>query len=257
MNRVSTFKAHLEPGQGLAVEGTVLGHNSYGPYWEINVLDASHVLLEKVASGAAYGGPIPFTSGAYLNSTDAAKDAYVQFLTKFWPLHDFQLVIQMGGQCPVPSGEEVTSLGWGEVMTYLHLFDQRLLPPADKPNASFAGRMVRERGTGAVNDCFFTGSPYPELPVLSDSIWGVESDSTYGPDGIAQLLPDEILFYRTERPLRDLPVECELRLTQIMSISACGGGEVDYAEHLIKNMLNETQIGVQKGPLPPIWIIWP
>jgi hypothetical protein len=250
------FRVHLEPGQGLAVEGTVLGHQSYGPYWEINVLDASQVLLTRLTYGTAYGGPFPFTSGTYLNSTNAATDVYLQFVTKFWPLHDFQLVVQARGQCPVPSGEEVTSLGWNDVLTYLHLFDQRLLPPADKPNASFAGRTVRERGTGGENTCHFTGSAFPKEVFLSDSTWPVEPDSTYGPDGIALLRADEILYYRTERPARNLPVECELRITQIMSIAACGGGETDYAEHLIRNMMDSLYLGVQKGWFTT-WTIWP
>jgi hypothetical protein len=250
------FKVHLEPGQGLAVDGTVLGHTSYGPAWEINVLDAAQVLLTKLVFGTAYGGPFSFTSGNYLNSTSAAQDVFLQFLTKFWPLHDFQIVVQPRGQCPVPSDEEVISLGWDGVLTYLHLFDQRLLPPADKPTASFAGRTVRERGSGGENSCHFTGSAFPKAVFLSNSTWPVEPDSTYGPDGIALLRADEILYYRTERPARGLPVECELEISQIMSITTCDGGETDYAEHLIRNMMDSLRIGVQKGSFP-IWSVWP
>ncbi len=91
---------------------------------------------------------------------------------------------------------------------------------------------------------------------LSNSTWPVEPDSTYGPDGIALLRADEILYYRTERAARDLPVECELEISQIMSITTCDGSEADYAEHLIRNMMDSLRIGVQKESFP-IWSVWP
>jgi hypothetical protein len=89
------FKVHLEPGQGFGVAGTVLGHSSYGPYWEINVLDASATLVTRLTYGTAYGGPFPFSSGVYTNSSQSAVDLYVQFLTKYYPIHDFQLAFDM------------------------------------------------------------------------------------------------------------------------------------------------------------------
>lgn len=96
---------------------------------------------------------------------------YLQFLGKTWPLHDFELVIQQKGQCPVPSGEDVIPLGFlPEPFPLMGQFDQRLLPPVGNPNASFASRKVTERGTGAVNNCITPGAPFPpEPPSLSNS----------------------------------------------------------------------------------------
>jgi hypothetical protein len=88
------FKVHLEPNQGFAVAGTVLGHSSYGPYWEIHLRNGAGTLVQTMAFGAAYGGPLPFSSNVYSNSSGAAQDLYVQFRAQYYPIHDFQIAFE-------------------------------------------------------------------------------------------------------------------------------------------------------------------
>ena len=258
------FKVHLEPGQGLAVQGKVLGHYPNSTQWDINILDASHVLLTKLTFGVAGTqqvpiGPIPFTSGTYLNSTNAARDVYLQFVAKWYPVHDFELVIQPKGQCPVPSGENVIPIGFlAEPFELYGSFDQQLLPPAGNPSASFASRKVTERGTGAVNNCITPGAPFAQdPPYLNNSSWGVRSDNKWGPDTFFQISGSQILWYRENRPMQNLPVGCDVQITQIMSIATCDGNNVDYAQHLVKYGFDATNVTVVKGTAKPISTVWP
>jgi hypothetical protein len=92
---------------------------------------------------------------------------------------------------------------------------------------------------------------------LSNSTWEGAADNTFEPDGIAFLLPDEIRYYREQRPLHRLPVDCAVWIWQNMAINGCGGGaETMYDQHLPRNMMDSLYLGVEKAGLV-FWRSWP
>jgi transglutaminase-like putative cysteine protease len=108
-NEVGQFyKIHLESQQGFYASGFVRGHSSWGPYYEIDVLNSAGTQVSQLHYGTAYGGPHQYSSrNPFINTGASAADFYVKIWTRFWPLWDFGLNI-----VPFTITNEVTEVGF-------------------------------------------------------------------------------------------------------------------------------------------------
>jgi hypothetical protein len=131
--------------------------------------------------------------------------------TSVWP--DYSSCI------PTPSGEQSTALGWNGAIPTAQDYQQALIPQT--PGFWYSGRFTLERTippNSGYDSCWFPGSSHDPQVNVSNSIWPVLDDNTYGPDGVGWL-PDGIAYYRAVgRAISG----CYFSFPQTMYINACG-----------------------------------
>ena len=130
-----------------------------------------------------------------------------------------QVPAQVTVNCPVPTGETTTATGWDSQELAVHKFVQQLMPFS----TSFAGRMVTESDASPATDsCWFSNSPIPKAAGVSGGAWTIGTDNRWGPDAVGWDLT-AFSYYQQTRPAMGLPLPCEFRLFQRLTISSCGG----------------------------------
>ncbi len=163
-----------------------------------------------------------------------------------------------------PSGENVSSNGWGTTDTTAVNFVQSLVDtksydPPD-PNANkFQRRQLYETGTGPGSDACFNaakkllGSPPPLIQFyIAEAVWNVGaasgySGNTYGYDTVGYD-PYRVGWYRTNAP-SILP--CKTTLQQNMVIEDQVPGQVDdsFAQHTLTVTIGPASVTVTKDNL--------
>lgn len=148
------------------------------------------------------------------------------------PLSYSQTRSSSAGDCPKPTGEITSWIGWNSPST-LGMWRCTLTPAS----IDFAGKSVTERDGGGGNEtCFFVGSIYPHKTALTaNSKWSVGPGNKWQADSIGWY-PRPILYYRNQGR-----APCEFVWTQKMFI-ICPSGNNEYKSHLIKAGFTATEV---------------
>ncbi len=128
--------------------------------------------------------------------------------------------------CPIPTGETTTSIGWADSsgQQAVHFFRQQLTPTG----TSFANRIVSESDASPATDgCWFPGSAQPPVSGVSGGSWSVGSDNRWGDDAVGWTIGD-FGYYQQERQARNLPLPCEADLFQELKITCPGTSSSVY-----------------------------
>lgn len=138
--------------------------------------------------------------------------------------------------CTKPDGETTSPSGWADDFNLptIHKWMQTLTPSS----VSFSGRTVKQfpYGTGT-DDCWFPDSDIPKhVQVSEGQSWQVNSDNTWGPDGVGWT-PFAVNYYRSfnRHP-------CSTSVTQRMDIYCGLVSTLNYKFNTLEGTIGSTTV---------------
>jgi hypothetical protein len=140
--------------------------------------------------------------------------------------------------CTKPTGETTSPTGWADSNNPSLPTVQKWMQTLTPSSVSFSGRTVKQfpSGTGT-DDCWFLGSDVPKhLQVSEGQSWTVNSDNTWGPDGVGWP-PFAVNYYRSfnRHP-------CSTSVTQRMDIYCGLVSTLNYKFNTLEGAIGSTTV---------------
>lgn len=121
-----------------------------------------------------------------------------------------------------PVGETTAHAGWNTTHGGVALFEAVLAPTS----VSFDNiRVTEQDGAGSTDGCWFVGSAFVKMDLLTGGTWGVNNDNLWKYDNVGWI--DEAITYYRNNPAGAVRAPCTGTLGQEMHVKEGSSGQYD------------------------------